>query len=382
MNPKNSKFIIAVVILALLGYFLVPKMFKNPGSELSYVTTEADRSGITSNIKATGTINPLKSVDVGTQISGTIDKIYVDYNEVVKKGDPLADIDPTQLKNELKRATADKKKTQADLSQSRSLLNTNKELHDKRLISKEEYDNSLAKYSSALALFEQASAVLETTESNLENTTVRSPIDGIVLSKNIDMGETVLPSAKPLFVISENLRKMKIETKVSEADIGKVQNSQKTFFRVDSYPAQTFQGEVTQILNEPIITNNVVTYNVIILIDNTDMKLKPGMTAEVKIVVADKKDVLRVPTSALRFIPPALAVISEQPVDDSAHSHVWILELNGQIRSVAVTAGVSDEQYTEIVDGDIKEGEIVIIGTISKGESDKNSSYLPQPRRF
>ena len=382
MNQKNSKLIIAIVILALLGYFLVPKFLKTNNSNLGYVTAEVDRSGITSNITATGTINPLKSVDVGTQVSGTIDQIYVDYNEVVNKGDALADIDPTPLKNELKRAEADKKKAQVDLNQSRSLLNTNKELFDKRLISKEEYDNSHAKYSSDLALFEQATAMVEITESNLQNTTIRSPIDGIVLSKNIDVGETVLPSAQPLFVISEHLQKMTIDTKVSEADIGKVQNSQKAFFRVDSYPAQTFHGEVTQILNEPIITNNVVTYNVIILIDNADLKLKPGMTAKVKIVVANKKDVLRVPTSALRFIPPASAVLSVQSTDDSAYSHVWIPSLNGQIKSVAVVAGVSDEQYTEIVDGDIKEGERVILGTISKGESDKNSSYLPQPRRF
>jgi HlyD family secretion protein len=175
---------------------------------------------------------------------------------------------------------------------------------------------------------------------------------------------------------------MRIDTNVSEADIGKIQNGQRAFFTVDAYPNQTFEGVVTQIRNEPITNNNVVTYNVVVSIENKEDKLKPGMTAEVKITVAEEKDVKRVPTSALRFIPPSSANIESNSVETNNSPHVWVLGKNGQIKAVLVKPGVGDSRYTEIVEGDLKEGDEIIVEAIIKNNSGNNSSYLPQPRRF
>lgn len=382
MSLINKKIIAAVVVLLIIGIFVVPWLLSGNSSEQRYKTIEADRDDIVSLITATGTINPLTTIEVGTQVAGTISMIHVDFNSEVKKGDPLAEIDAGPLRTELKRAGADNKKARADFNIAESLHKTNKELFEKRLIPKEEFDDSQARYSSALAAYEQSKVALEIAESNLDNTVIRSPIDGVVLSRNINAGEAVSPNGKPLFVIARDLSDMKIDTRVSEADIGIVSKGQKAYFRVDAYPSRTFEGTVSQIRNDPIINNNVVTYNVVILIDNKDLKLKPGMTAEAKIVVADKKDVLRVPTAALRFIPPSSADIRDKPGDLAESSYVWIPYPDGQIGAVAVTPGVSDDTYTEIIEGDIKEGQKIIVEAISGRKSEGSSSYLPQPKRF
>ncbi len=382
MNLTNKKIIAAVVILVIIGIFALVRFLGSRGSEIRYKTAEAETDDMTSLITATGTINPLTTIEVGTQVVGAISNIYVDFNSEVKKGDPLAEIDPAPLKTELKRAEADNKRARADFNIAESLYKTNKELYEKRLIPKEEFDDSQAKYSSALAAYEQSKVALEIAEANLMNTVIRSPIDGIILSRNINPGEAVSPNTKPLFVVAQDLSNMKIDTKVSEADIGIVSKSQKAYFGVDAYPNQTFQGTVSQVRNDPIINNNVVTYNVIILTDNKELKLKPGMTAEAKIVVADKKDVLRVPTAALRFVPPSSADIKDKPGDLAESSYVWVPLGNGQIGAVAVTPGVSDDTYTEITGGDIKEGQKVIVEALLGSKSDTSSSYLPQPRRF
>jgi len=191
-----------------------------------------------------------------------------------------------------------------------------------------------------------------------------------------------VPNSKPLFLISQDLSTMKIDTNVSEADIGKIQNGQKALFTVDAFPNQPFEGVVLQVRNEPITNNNVVTYNVVVSIDNKDSKLKPGMTAEVKIIVAERKDVKRVPTSALRFIPPSSANIESNSVDTNIAPHVWTHGNNGQIKVVLVKPGVEDGRYTEITEGDLKEGDEVIVEALIKNDSGNNSSYLPQPRRF
>lgn len=382
MSLINKKIIAAVAILLIIGIFAVPWFLSGGSSEARYKTIVAERGDIISLITATGTINPLTTIEVGTQVAGTIKNIYVDFNSEVKKGDPLAEIDTAPLRTELKRAEADNKKARADFNIADSLYKTNKELYEKRLISKEEFDDSQAKYSSAMAAYEQSKVALEIAESNLNNTVIRSPIDGIVLSMNINAGETVSLNSDPLFVVVQDLSNMKIDTRVSEADIGIVRKDQKASFRVDAYPGRTFEGMVSQVRNDPVINNNVVTYNVVILTGNKELQLKPGMTAEAKIVVADKKDVLRVPTAALRFIPPSSADIRDKPGDLAESSYVWITLGGGQISAVAVTAGVSDDTYTEITGGDLKEGQEVIVEALSGSKSDNGSSYLPQPRRF
>jgi HlyD family secretion protein len=382
MTLINKKTIAALIIILILAVIIVPKILDTNSSNITYRTAEVDRNNVVSIITANGTVNPLTTIQVGAQISGTVDKIYADYNAVVKKGDPLAEIDQAPLKTELKRVEADYKKAEADFKIANSLYKANKELYEKRLIPKEEFDSSESKYSSSLAASEQSKVALEIAKANLSNTIIRSPIDGVVLSRNINAGETVTPASKPLFVISDDLSEMRIDTAVSEADIGKVKNGQKAYFKVDAYPNETFEGLVSQVRNEPIVSNNVVTYNVVVRTRNKYMKLKPGMTAEVKIVIADKKDVLRVPTAALRFIPPSSADIKNKPDELSDKSYVWIPLSGGLIEAMPVKLGVSDDTYTEIMDGELNEGQKVIVEAVLGGKSDKSSSYLPQQRRF
>ncbi len=382
MNWINKKTAAVLIVILLLGVFLVPRFLGGNNSPITYRTAEADRDDVISLITATGTLNPLTTIGVGSQVQGTVSNINADFNSEVKKGDPLLEIDPAPLKIELKRAEASMKKAEADFGIASSLYKANKELYEKRLIPKEEFDDSQAKYSGALAAFDQSKVALEIARTNLDNTVVRSPMDGIVLSRSINAGETVTPGGKALFVISNDLTEMKIDTKVSEADIGKLVPGQKAYFKVDAYPGETFEGTVSQVRNEPIITNNVVTYNVVVETGNDDRKLKPGMTAEVKIVVADKKDVLRVPTAALRFIPPSSADIKDRPDELSDNSYVWITLGNGRIGALPVKTGVSDDIYTEILDGGLKEGQKVIVEAVAGSKSNGSSSYLPQPRRF
>lgn len=382
MKWINKKTAAGLIVIVLLGIFVVPRFLGGNDPRITYRTAEADRDDVISLITATGTLNPLTTIGVGSQVQGTVSNINADFNSEVKKGDPLLEIDPAPLKIELKRAEAGMKKAEADFGIAGSLYKANKELYEKRLIPKEEFDDSQSKYSGALAAFDQSKVALEIARTNLDNTVVRSPIDGIVLSRSINAGESVTPGGKALFVISNDLTEMKIDTKVSEADIGKLVPDQKAYFKVDAYPGETFGGTVSQVRNEPIITNNVVTYNVVVATGNEDRKLKPGMTAEVKIVVADKNDVLRVPTAALRFIPPSSADIKDRPDELSDNSYVWITLRNGQIGALPVKTGVSDDIYTEILDGDLKEGQKVIVEAVAGSKSNGSSSYLPQPRRF
>jgi len=382
MNLKNSKLYIGLLVIIVVAIFLVPRFFNDGGSSVVYMTAKVDRSTITSQITSSGTINPLRTIEIGSQVAGYAKNIFVDYNTEVKKGDPLLEIDPSRLQTELKRAQADNKKAAADLNLTSSVYNTNKDLYEKRLISKEELDDSKSKYLAASAALEQSKATIEITEANLNNTTIRSPIDGIVLSRNINTGENVTPNGKPLFLISQELSNMKIDTNVSEADIGKIGRDQKAFFTVDAFPNETFEGTVSQIRNEPITNNSVVTYNVVVLINNDGNKLKPGMTADVKVIVAEKADIKRVPTSALRFIPPSSAIIDTNNVDINISPHVWIPSNNGQIKAVQVKPGIGDGRHTEITQGDINEGDEVIVEALIKDDSGNNASYLPQPKRF
>lgn len=382
MNLKNSKLYIALLVIIVVGIFLVPRFIGDGESSVVYMTAKVDKNSIISQITSSGTINPLTTIEIGSQVTGYAKNIFVDYNTEVTRGDPLLEIDPSKLETELKRAQADNKKAAADLNLSSSVYNTNKELYEKRLISKEELDDSKSKYLAASAAFEQSKATIEITESNLNHTTIRSPIDGVVLSRNINTGENVTPNGKPLFLISQELSKMKIDTNVSEADIGKIQKDQKAFFTVDAFPNETFEGTVSQIRNDPITNNNVVTYNVVVLINNDEKKLKPGMTADVKVIVAEKKDIKRVPTSALRFIPPSSAQIESNNVEIDNTPHVWVPLGNGLIKAVSVKPGIGDGRHTEITEGDIKEGDEVIVEALIKDDSGNKSSYLPQPKRF
>jgi HlyD family secretion protein len=387
MKLLNKKSASLLAILLIIIIFFTYRILLNESIPIDYKTAKVDKGDIISYVTATGTLNPVSSVELGSQVSGAIKNVFVDFNSVIKKGDPLAEIDPIPFRAQLKQAQADLNKAKADAETAKALQRANDELYKKRLISKEEYDDSKSKYSSATATLDQAKAALEIAKSNLDNTTIRSPIDGIVISRKVNVGQITSSgqAPSPLFLISEDLSKMKLDAHVSEADIGKVKEDQEVEFTVDAYPNQTFKGKVSQVKNEPITTNNVVTYDVVIIIDNKQLKLKPGMTSEVKILVAHKKDVLRVPTAALRFIPPPSAKVDDKSVDFNSGSVVWLPLKNRQLKAVSINPGISDEVYTEILNGDITEGEKVVVEAFEKGGAGSEPLgpiVLPKPQRF
>ncbi|MCI0454618.1 MAG: efflux RND transporter periplasmic adaptor subunit [Candidatus Dadabacteria bacterium] len=387
MKSLNKKSAVILAILLVVILFLAYQVFRNEEVSIAYQTAKIDKGDIASYITATGTLNPLSTIEIGSQVSGMIKNVFVDFNSAVKKGEPLAEIDPIPYLAELKQAQANLNKAQADAETARALQRANDELYKKRLISKEEYDDSKTKYTSATANLDQTKAALEIAKSNLDNTTIRSPIDGIVISRKVNIGQIVSSGqpSSPLFLIAEDLNKMKLDAHVSEADIGKARNDQEAEFTVDAYPNQTFEGKVRQVKNEPITTNNVVTYDVVILIDNEKLELKPGMTAEVKILVAQKKDVLRVPTAALRFIPPPSAQVDDKSLELNSGSVIWLSLKNGQLKAVSVNTGISDDTFTEILDGNIGEGEKVIVEASEKagaGSEPLGPIVLPKPQRF
>jgi HlyD family secretion protein len=253
-------------------------------------------------------------------------------------------------------------------------------------MSKEEYEASKSKHAAAQASYELLQAVMEMAQSHLALTTVRAPIDGIVVSKNVNVGQTVAASlqAPVLFLIADDLIKMKLDTHVSEADIGKIEEGQSALFRVDAYPERAFEGSVWQIRHVPAIIQNVVMYDVVLLIENPDLKLKPGMTAEVDILVAARPQALRVPRAALRFVPPPAALIGDVSQAANGAAVVWTLQRGDRLQAVAIQPGISDEQYTELVGQSLREGDEVVVEVLTDGASGAQplGSVLPQPKRF
>jgi HlyD family secretion protein len=380
---KRVAFIVLMGVL-LAGFF-VWRYSQKDRVTLVYHTVKVDRGDITAYVSATGTINPLTTVEVGSQVSGIIQDIYVDFNSRVKKGDPLAKVDATLFAAQLKQAEANVKKATDDAQLARKVLEENQELYRKRLIAQEEYDDSHLKYTAIVAALDQARAALELAKANLLLATIRAPASGIVVSRHVNVGQTVMASTQTLFLLASDLGKMQLETNVSEADIGKVQEGQEASFTVDAYPNQPFTGKVWQIRNAPIVTQNVVTYSVVLLIENTDLKLKPGMTADVKILVSQRQNVLRVPRAALRFVPPPTARLDDASTVRTAAFAVWMRQPDGRLHAVPVTTGISDENFTEICAGNLQEGDEIIVESTEEhaaGSQLLGPAILPQPKRF
>jgi HlyD family secretion protein len=385
MNLKSKKSIFLLIILVVI-ILIVVRYSQNDDGSITYRTAKVDRGDISSYITATGTVNPISRVEVGSQVSGTIRQIYVDFNSAVEKDEPLAEIDTMPFRAKLEQALADLRKVQADAQLNKTIMDANKELYEKRLISKQEYDDSKVKYSRDVATMEQTKAEVDIARSNLMNTTIRSPIDGIVISKNINVGQSVTAgqNSPPLFVIAEDLSSMNVIAHISESDIGKIEVGQDAVFSVNAYPNEEFSGKLQQIRSEPIVSNNVVTYDVVIRVQNKELKLKPGMTAEVRILVAHRDDTLRIPRAALRFIPPPNALVERNSQEPNGSSVVWIPAGSKKIKPVRINPGISDDNFTEIVGGNLREGEEVIIEATSNGGNDSDSleSILPKPIRF
>ena len=349
-----------------------------------YKTVRVDRGPISAVVTATGTVNPVIMVQVGSQVSGIITTLYVDFNSIVKAGQVVALIDPepfqakvNQARANLKTAQSNLFKAQTDLAQRRLDLDRMKELRPQGFVAQADLDNAQTNYQDAIAQVDlsragvdQAAAALASAELDLKHCTIYSPVAGIVVSRNVDVGQTVAASlqAPTLFLIAQDLTHMQVDANVSEADIGGVAEGKEAEFTVDAYPSQPFKGTVVQVRNAPISIQNVVTYDVVIGVDNRDLKLKPGMTANVSIVTLRKDHVLRVPNAALRFRPPGAPIERKKAV-------VWKLDNKGVPHPNPVQAGIVDAAFTEVVGGDIQEGDAVIVGL--ETVSDQERKELP-----
>lgn len=338
---------------------------------VQYKTGLVDRGPITSIVTATGTVNPVMSVLVGSQVSGKIAKLFVDFNAVVKQGQPLAQIDPLPFQSRVNQARAAVKSATGSLAKANNMAAQRKRERDRMaalrtqaFVSQADLDLADTNYRDAAAQIEvaqaqvdQAQATLASAELDLGYTTIYSPVNGIVISRTVDIGQTVVASFQTptLFVIAQDLMKMQVNANVSESDIGGVAEGKTASFRVDAYPKHFFDGTVTQVRNAPISIQNVVTYDVVITVDNKDLKLKPGMTANVTIVTAKKESPLRVPNGALRFRMPNV------PVDKKV-SQVWVFDQENKPHQAVVTTGIADSLFSEITEGPVKEGERVILG--------------------
>jgi len=371
------------IILSLV----VTLLFSCKGDAPSYRTEPVSRGDIQQSVTATGTVNAVTTVLVGTQVSGTIKNLYVDFNSRVTKGQLIAQIDPEMLEAQAAQARANVEKADATYRDADRTLKRNRELFTKNLIPRSDLDTAETNFDSARAQLEQAKAALRVSETNLRYTRILSPVDGIVISRNVDIGQTVAASFQTptLFTIAQDLTKMQINTSIAESDIGVVKVGQAVEFTVDAYPDTLFKGTVWQKRQAPITVQNVVTYDVVIKVDNRDLKLMPGMTANVSIIITTQRNVLRITNAAMRFrftersgaASPGAAAKANAGAPEKKGPSVWVLE-NGKPRRVAIEPGISDGNYTEIVSGDLKEGQAVIVESLKKNKTQTQSG----PRMF
>jgi HlyD family secretion protein len=370
-----------IIVIGIAAFIL----FRGNKNEPKFRFDKVARGDIEMAVTATGTVNPVTTVLVGTQVSGTIKDIYVDFNTPVKKGQLIALIDPAlfeaqvnQAKANLFSAKANLEKAEAILIDAKRTMDRNKELFSKNLIARSDLDTSETNYETAKASVSaaksqvaQTEAALSLAETNFHYTRIVSPVGGIVVSRNVDVGQTVAASFQTptLFSIAQDLTKMQIDTNVDEADIGKIKVGQDVEFTVDAYPDITFKGKVWQVRNAPITVQNVVTYDVVIIVGNPELKLKPGMTANVSIIISTKKDVVKIPNAALRFKPTEKSL----PVSEKKGPGVWILEKDKPKR-IPVSLGISDGNYTELLSEGIKEGQELIVESLTKPDNQPQSS--------
>jgi len=442
MKKKIVIIAVIVVIVTVTGIVLGLTVFnRNNGNSEKYKKEAVDRGNIEALVVTTGTVNPVNIVDVGSQVSGEIEKIYVDFNSQVKEGQVIAQLEQSQFLSRVNQDEANYQSAVASLEKAKVTFENLKkkleralELFEKDLMSFEEketvetnYYGAKADIQSAEARLQQAKSQLETSKVNLTYTIIKSPIDGVVINRNINVGQTVAASfqAPVLFQIANDLSKMQVECSVDEADIGKVKEDQKVRFTVDAFPDENFNGVVKQVRYSPEVVQNVVTYTTIVDVENPEMKLRPGMTATVSIVTGEAKNALRISNAALRFTPnlsqeemmnlitrmreergtnregsdpesrPGQKEGSQQQGTQRAGSgqrqsgrggfgmggrqmqdfaRVWIEDENGQLKMVFIRKGVTDNSYTEIVSGDLEEGQLVITGENTEGGTRSSSN--------
>ena len=390
---KNKKIIILLSALALAGLLWWMFSSKEEESKVEFITSKVVRGEIGSSITATGTIEPVTEVEVGTQVSGIIDRLYVDYNSVVKKGELIAEMDKITLQSELQSARAQYNGNKAEYEYQKKLYDRNTILHEKELISETDYEQSAYNYQRAKSAYEQSSAALAKAERNLSYATITSPIDGVVTSRNVEEGQTVASGFETptLFTIAADLTKMQVVADVDEADIANVKDGDYVVFTVDAYPNDEFIGTVKQVRLGSTIsdktttasTNTVVTYEVVIAAENPELKLKPRLTANASIYTMFKGNVLIIPASALHFTPNLEVAQGYTMVDCQAPQKVWTLKDN-VFTAVPVEVGLSDGINTEILSG-LNEGDEIVtdmnfteVSVPQMGASQERSPFMPQ----
>lgn len=374
----------ALAAMMLLGAAVMTGCSKKTG--FTYSEAEAAKQDIVNSVTATGTIEPVTSVDVGTQVSGVISKLYVDYNSVVKAGEVIAELDRTNLMSELSSAQASLKSAQSNLEYQKTNYERYKALYDKGLISANDFEQARLSYVQAQQQTQQQKENVKKAQTNLGYATITSPIDGVVLSKEVEEGQTVASSfnTPTLFKIARDLTDMRVIADVDEADIGDVKEGQRVTFTVDAFPDDTFEGQVTQVRQEATTESNVVTYEVVISAPNDDLKLKPGLTANVVIFTMGAKDVLAVPSKALRFTPREAMLNSDETITDTdAKEKVWVKE-GTNLKAVAVETGMTNGTLTQITKG-LKPGthvltEVTAIQPEAEGEQQNSNPFMPRPR--
>lgn len=385
------KKIIIIILICLAALFFIGFLFKNKKEAKNYVIEPLTKRTITQIVEASGTINPVQTVSIGSQVSGQISAIYVDYNSEVKKGQLLAEIDTSlfeaqvnQAKATIDNARANLAKIQATTANDKLTLTRYRNLYKKGFIAKSEldlaestYSADLAQVKSAQAQINQALASYSTAASNLRYTKITSPVDGVVISRAVDVGQTVAASFQTpeLFSVAQDLTQMQIEASVSEADIGKVKKEQDVEYTLDGYPDETFKGKVSQVRISPTTVSNVVTYSVIIDVENDEMKLIPGMTANVSIITSKKENILCTKSTALKFTPN-----TDGKGEKFDKQGIWLLA-DGEPKRVEIKTGVNDDTYTEIISNNLKDGDKVILSIEEKGKG-KNKMQGRPPRMF
>ena len=375
---KISKVYVAAGVVAMVAVAFWMMSGGKKEESVTFDTAKVAPANLMTSVTATGTIEPVTSVTVGTQVSGIVSKLYVDYNSVVKKGQVIAELDKTNLVSQLNASKATLASAQSKLNYESSNYKRYDALYKKGLVSADEYENAQLTYKQAREQVASAKEEVQRAQTNLGYATITSPIDGIVLSKAVEEGQTVAASfsTPELFTIAQNLKEMQVVADVDEADIGDVREGERVTFTVDAYPDDIFEGTVKQVRQEATTTNNVVTYEVVISAPNADLKLKPGLTANVTIYTAERKNVTCVPSKALRYTPTKETIGKRKIVDCNGKNKVWTLEGNN-IVAHRVNIGITDGTNTELLDG-LKTGTQVITGISMAAPDEDETASLPR----
>lgn len=380
---KISKIWIGIGIIAVLA--IATWMFSGGKKEqaVTFDTAKVELANIKNSVTATGSVEPVTSVTVGTQVSGIISRLYVDYNTVVKKGQIIAELDKTNLISELNTAKANLSSAQSSLNYESANYKRYATLFKKGLVSADEYESAKLNFEKAKDQVAQSREMVQKGQTNLSYAIITSPIDGVVISKSVEEGQTVAASyATPeLFTIAKDLKDMQVVANVDEADIGDVKEGERVSFTVDAYPNDTFEGVVKQVRQEATTTNNVVTYEVVISAPNSELKLKPGLTANVTIYTAERQNVLCVSTKALRFTPTQDLIKGCKIVDCKGKNKVWTREGN-TFKAHAVQIGMSDGIHTEILSGVSKGLEIITDAKAANGNDDEQAENNSESSPF